>query len=71
MNLSDIEKMDKEFLRAEDIAPVLGIKPHYIRLQAHDKPELLGFPTIATGNRTLIPKEGFLYFCRYGRPIQA
>ena len=68
MTLSDIEKLDKEFLLAADVAPVLGIDPQDLRGQARTNPELLGFPVIVTGTRVRIPKDGFLYFCRYGIP---
>lgn len=71
MKLSDIEKLDKEFLLAADVAPVLGIDPQDLRGQARTKPELLGFPVIVTGTRVRIPKDGFLFYCRYGRMGQA
>ena len=69
MNLSDIAGMGKEFLTAADIAPVLGVNPQDIRSQAQSDADKLGFPVIVTGTRVRIPKEGFLYFCRYGRAI--
>ena len=61
--------MDKDFLTAADVAPVLGINPQDIRSQAQSDADKLGFPVIVTGTRVRIPKEGFLYFCRYGRAI--
>lgn len=67
MTLKDIEQTDAEFLLASDIAPVLGINPQDIRSQAQSDASKLGFPVIVTGTRVRIPKEGFLYFCRYGR----
>ncbi|MEL7610354.1 MAG: hypothetical protein AAGU74_12755 [Bacillota bacterium] len=70
VTLSDIEAMDREFLRAVDVAPVLGIDPQDIRGQAQNDASKLGFPVIVTGSRVRIPKEGFLYYCRYGRPVQ-
>ena len=70
VTLSNIEAIDREFLRAIDIAPVLGVNPQDIRSQAQDDPLKLGFPVIVTGTRVRIPKEGFLFFCRYGRPIR-
>lgn len=69
MKLSDITGMDKDFLTAADVAPVLGINPQDIRSQAQSDADKLGFPVIVTGTRVRIPKEGFLYFCRYGRAI--
>ena len=66
MNLKDIEALDKEFLLAEDIAPIINADPQTIRSQAQANPRQLGFPVIVTGARVRIPKEGFLYFCRRG-----
>ena len=70
MNLSDISRIDKDFLTVADIAPVLGMDPQNIRSQAQSDADKLGFPVIVTGSRVRIPKEGFIYYCRFGRPIQ-
>ena len=70
-NLSDIEKLDKEFLLAVDIAPVLGVDPQDIRGQAQEDSSKLGFPVIVTGTRVRIPKDAFLFYCRYGSPRPA
>ena len=69
MTLSDLSSVDKDFLTAADVAPILGINPQDIRSQARSDADKLGFPVIVTGTRVRIPKEGFLYFCRYGRAI--
>lgn len=65
--LEDIEKLDKTMLVATDVAPYLGCDDGLIRLQAQDKPEKLGFPVVVMGTRVKIPKEGFIYYCRYGQ----
>ena len=70
-NLSDIERIDREFLRAVDIAPVLGVDPQDIRGQAQADSAKLGFPVIVTGTRVRIPKEAFLFFCKFGNPRPA
>lgn len=70
MNLSSIESLDKEFLTAAEVAPVLGIDPQDLRSQAQADSVKLGFPVIVTGSRVRIPREGFLFFCRYGRPAK-
>ena len=69
MNISDIENIDKIMLTATDVAPLLGFDANSIRLQAREDPSLLGFPVVVAGTRVQIPKEGFLSFMRYGRPI--
>ena len=68
MNLSDIQKIDKEYLTATDIAPLLECNPQDIRTQAQNDPTKLGFPVIVTGTRVRIPKNGFIFFMIYGRP---
>lgn len=65
--LTDIEHLDCDFLRATDIAGVLGIDPQDIRGQAQVDASKLGFPVIVTGRRVRIPREGFINYCRYGR----
>lgn len=69
MTLADIEAIDKEILVANDIAPYLGCDGNIIRWQAQNEPEKLGFPVIVAKSRVKIPKDGFIYFCKYGRPI--
>lgn len=67
MTLNDIERLDKPMLLATDIAPYLRCDDGLIRLQAQTEPEKLGFPVIVMGSRVKIPKEGFIYYCKYGR----
>ena len=68
MTLDDIEKISKSFLLAEDVASYLHAAPNTIRWQAQHEPEKLGFPVVVTGKMLRIPKDGFVFFCRYGRP---
>ena len=53
---------DKEFLASADIAPILGVDPHTIRLVARQRPQLLKFEFIVSGNRTKIPRIPFLKY---------
>lgn len=62
--LSEVERSKKSMLTANDIAPILGSDPQLIRMQARERPELLGFPVICIGSRVKIPVEGFLSFMR-------
>ena len=64
MTLTELEAIPEEVLTCAEVAPVLMVNPQSIRLQAAECPERLGFPVICIGSRTLIPKEGFLYFMR-------
>lgn len=62
MTLEEIKRSDKPFLMASDVAPVLGCDPNFVRLAAHDKPELLGFPVTILGRRVKIPRKPFLRY---------
>ena len=64
MTLKEIEAMEREMLSPAIVAAVLNADPQELRMQARERPELLGFPTICIGSRVKIPKEGFLSYCR-------
>lgn len=66
MTLDDIAKIDREFLRCEDVSPLLGVDPQSIRCQAQADPSKLGFPVVVHGRRVQIPKRAFIHFCKYG-----
>lgn len=69
MTLEDIEKIDKSMLLATDVAPYLECDPGLIRDQAQINPASLGFPVIVMESRVKIPKDGFVNYCRHGRPV--
>ena len=69
MTLQEIAASEKVMLIPKDIAGVLGCTPYTINVQAQRNPASLGFPVIVTGTRVRIPREGFLYFMRYGNYI--
>lgn len=52
----------KEVLTPAEIAPILGVDPHYIRVAARQRPELLKFEFFISGNRTKIPRIPFLRY---------
>lgn len=62
MTLEEIKSSTKLFLMPADIAPVLKSDPHTIRCTARQRPELLGFEFMFTGNRMKIPRVPFLRF---------
>lgn len=62
MTLEDIKAMTKETLTPAEVADILCVNPHWIRVAARDKPELLGFPVIRYGSRTKIPRRAFIKF---------
>lgn len=70
--IAEIEAMDRDFLTPTIVGGCLGWDPYSINLQVKADPSRLGFPTIMHGSRVLIPKEGFLRFCRgLSRPARA
>ena len=60
--LAEVAASWKEVLTPEDVAPLLRVRPHSIRLAARKDPKGLGFPVIVMGSRTLIPRKSFLAF---------
>jgi len=64
MTLKEVEAMDREMLTPCIVAAVLQSDPQELRMQARERPDLLGFPTICIGNRVKIPKAGFLAYCQ-------
>ena len=64
--LNEIKAMDKEVLVPDDIAPIIGCNPHWIRIMARTEPEKLGFPVICIGNRVKIPRRAFVNFMERG-----
>jgi len=69
MTLADVEKIPKDILTINDVAPYLSVDPNVIRWQAHNEPEKLGFPVIVSKSRVKIPRDAFVFYCRYGRPV--
>lgn len=62
MTLSEIKHSDKAVLIPAEIAEVLEVNPHSIRLMARERPELLGFPVIVVGTRVKIPRVPFINY---------
>ncbi len=62
MTLSELEVINRDWLTAAQVAPVLGADPNWIRHQARKNKEALGFPVIVYGSRVKIPKVPFIKF---------
>ena len=62
--LEEIESCGRPMLQVADVAEFIGCDPQSIRGQARADASALGFPGIRVGTRTLIPREGFVRFCR-------
>lgn len=74
MKLTDIKSSDKRtlldaikqserlFLVPSEAAAIIGCDPNKIRVTAHQRPELLGFPVCVVGSRVKIPRKPFIQF---------
>ena len=62
MTLDDLRKVDRDWLLAREVAPILGTDPHSIRVAAKVAPGRLGFPVCIIGSRVRIPKKPFIEF---------
>lgn len=60
MTLEEMKCSTKLFLTPAEIAPVLGCDPHTVRCTARQRPDLLGFEFMFSGNRMKIPRIPFL-----------
>ncbi len=62
--LDELEKIDRDFLIPKDVAPILGVNPYRINVQAKQDIERgensLGFPVVVIGTRIKIPKLPFI-----------
>lgn len=58
--LEAIKAKDDLMITPADAAPVLGVDPQSIRLQAEEDPRMLGFRVSRIGGRTLIPRLPFI-----------
>lgn len=65
MTLEEIRRSDKIFLTADEISETYGAAPQTIRVQAQQKPQMLGFPVTVTGSRVRIPRIPYLKFLGY------
>lgn len=55
-----VAKTDREWFSADEICGVLNTNPQTLRTTARQRPELLGFPSIVSGNRVRFPRIPFL-----------
>lgn len=62
--LEELEAVPGEVLTAAQVASVMGGDVVTIRLQARERPELLGFPVVCYGRRVKIPKRPFIAFMK-------
>ena len=68
VTLADLKTMNRAVITPAIAADVLECDPHWIRVAARTRPELLGFPVSCVGNRTKIPRLAFIQFMEGGAP---
>ncbi len=64
LSLKDIAQLPGEMLTPEQVASVLEMNAHTIRVQAGQNPDVFGFPVMVVGTRVKIPKQPFLLYMR-------
>lgn len=57
-----VSRVDREWFTVTEISGVLNAAPQTLRITARQRPELLGFPVIVSGNRVKVPRIPFLRF---------
>ena len=62
MTLAELKKLDRDIITPAQAAGVLGCDPQYIRVAAHQRPELLGFPVTIIQSRVKIPRLAFIRY---------
>lgn len=62
MTIQEMQKSERTFLLAAEVAEVLGCDPQCIRILARTDRDKLGFPVCVVGKRTKIPRIPFLRF---------
>jgi len=60
--LKDLRDMDQDTITPQIAGDVLGCCGATLGLMAHQDPDSLPFPVLCIGNRTVIPREGFIAF---------
>jgi hypothetical protein len=69
MRLAEIEKLDVDFLKVQEVAECIHCEPQLIRDEAGKDPKFLGFPITKIGRSWKIPKEGFVRWCKGEIPV--
>lgn len=68
LTVDEVREHGREMLTAKNVARILRMEEHAIRLRARGMGPELPFPTLVNGHRVGIPKAGFLAWMS-GDPI--
>ena len=66
MTLADLDAVQDDYLTADQVAGHMGTTAESLRAVAREDISKLGFPASMVGHRLYIPKQGYLYWYRYG-----
>lgn len=66
LTILDLEAMTQETISPCVVSEIIGCNPQFLRIQARQAPQELGFPVIVMGTRVRIPRRAFLAFMRGG-----
>lgn len=69
-NLEELIASDQTVITAAQAAPFINADPCTIRLQARERPELLGFPVCVCGSYVKIPRLPFIEFLTKMPPLK-
>ena len=58
--LADVRDMTEDTITPAIAADVLGCTGHLLGRKCHEEPQDVQFPFICIGNKTIIPREGFI-----------
>lgn len=62
-NIDELRAMESPTITPAVASRFLGCAPHWLRIMAREKPEMLGFPVCCTSeHRVKIPREPFIRF---------
>ena len=69
MTLSEIERLDTDFLTVQQVAECMKMNPQVIRDQVERDVHWLGFPICRAGHAFRIPKDGFIAWAKGTTPM--
>lgn len=68
--IEGLQSIDREYLTPKEVAPILGVAPYTINVQAKEDKKRgtnsFGFPIMLIGSRVKIPKMPFIRYMTYG-----
>ncbi len=60
LTLQEIKELDQDWITPEQASGALGCTGQYLGWKCHNEPENVQFPFLCLGNKTIIPRAGFI-----------